>query len=58
MYDTILLAKPIRAHASGELSILMKSLQVREIYETAIEAEESYQLTDSDTKTLCLRYLL
>jgi len=29
--------------------------QVREIYETAIEAEEVYQLTDEDTKTLCLR---
>ena len=31
------------------------ALQVREIYETAIEAEEAYQLTDEDTKTLCLR---
>ena len=31
------------------------AVQVREIYETAIEAEEAYQLTDEDTKTLCLR---
>jgi len=31
-------------------------VQVREIYETAIEAEEVYQLTDEGTKTLCLRY--
>lgn len=29
--------------------------QVREIYETAIEAEEPYQLTDEATKVLCLR---
>lgn len=30
-------------------------MQVREIYETAIEAEEPYGLPDQDCKKLCLR---
>lgn len=35
--------------------VLMIKLQVREIYETAIEGQEPYNLTDADTKKLCLR---
>ena len=31
-------------------------VQVREIYETAVEAEPPYALTDADCKTMCSRY--
>ena len=31
-------------------------LQVREIYEMAVEAEPPYSLSDADCKTMCLRY--
>ena len=31
-------------------------LQVREVYEGAIEAQPPYALTDGDTRTLCMRY--
>lgn len=30
-------------------------VQVREIYEMAIEGQEPYQLTDEDTKKMCQR---
>ena len=30
-------------------------MQVREIYETAIEGQEPYNLSDADTKKLCIR---
>lgn len=32
------------------------SPQVREVYETAIEAQPPFALSDADTRTLCLRY--
>ncbi len=31
-------------------------LQVREIYEMAVEAEPPYSLSDADCKTMCVRY--
>ena len=30
--------------------------QVREIYESAIEAQPPHALSDADTRTVCLRY--
>ena len=45
-----------KARSTGKALLTSHAcLQVREIYETAIEAEEAYQLSDEDTKTLCLR---
>ena len=34
---------------------MLWGLQVREIYETAIEGVDPYKLTDEDTKKMCLR---
>ena len=31
--------------------------KVREIYETAIEGQDPYKLTDEDTKKMCMRYV-
>ena len=31
-------------------------LQVREVYESAIEAQPPFALSDADTRTICLRY--
>ena len=43
--------------SSGFCSIMciVGCLQVREIYESAIEAEEPYGLPDEDCKKLCLK---
>ncbi len=38
------------------LMIDVRAGQVREIYETAVEAEPPYALSDADCKTMCLRY--
>lgn len=34
----------------------LSPLQVREVYESAIEAQPPFALTDADTRTICLRY--
>ena len=41
---------------SADAHLLSCRVQVREIYEMAVEAEPPYALTDADCKTMCLRY--
>ncbi len=45
------------AHVCVSVCVVCLSyIQVREIYESAIEAEDPYDLPDTDTRKLVLRY--